>query len=239
MRLVSVIVLAAIAAAAALPTAGLADPAALPRGQERASPYMRVFGVTQAPYGFVQFCARMPEECQQGPPEEQRFSATPERLSELDTINRTVNREITPATDMEIYGQAEYWTIPTTRGDCEDYALLKRKRLMARGWPATALLMTVVDRRFGAAFEFTRIWNFLKANAGNYVLAYIAWLVARFLVPFGFFRCCIGIVFVVVAEQVEDAVHEEHAHLRLERVPALVRLRNRAMAHGIRLAGMV
>jgi predicted transglutaminase-like cysteine proteinase len=145
MRRVSVIVLAAIAVAAALPTAGLADPAANPpRGQERTSPYMRVFSVTQAPYGFVQFCARMPEECQQGPMEEQRFSATPERLSELDIINRTVNREIAPATDMEIYGQAEYWTIPTTRGDCEDYALLKRKRLMARGWPASALLMTVV-----------------------------------------------------------------------------------------------
>ena len=144
MRLVSVIGLAAIAAAAALPTAGLADPASLPRGQERTSPYMRVFAVTQAPYGFVQFCSRMPEECQQGPMEDQRFSATPERLSELDTINRKVNREIAPATDMEIYGQAEYWTIPTTRGDCEDYALLKRKRLMARGWPASALLMTVV-----------------------------------------------------------------------------------------------
>ncbi len=43
MRLVSVIGLAAIAAATALPTAGLADPASLPRGQERTSPYMRVF----------------------------------------------------------------------------------------------------------------------------------------------------------------------------------------------------
>jgi predicted transglutaminase-like cysteine proteinase len=86
----------------------------------------------------------MPEECKQGPLEEQRFSATPDRLSELDSINRRVNREITPATDMEIYGVAEYWTIPTSRGDCEDYALLKRKRLMARGWPASALLMTVV-----------------------------------------------------------------------------------------------
>jgi predicted transglutaminase-like cysteine proteinase len=136
--------LAAIAAAAALPQAAMADPASLPRGQERTSPYMRVFGVTQAPYGFVQLCARMPGECQQGLLEEQRFSATPERLSELDTVNRAVNREIAPATDMEIYGQTEYWTIPTTRGDCEDYALLKRKRLMARGWPATALLMTVV-----------------------------------------------------------------------------------------------
>lgn len=144
MRRVGVIVLAAMAAAAALQSAAFAEPVSLPRGQERTSPYMRVFGVTQPPYGFVQFCGRTPEECQQGPLEEQRFSATPARLSELDTVNRSVNRVIAPATDLEIYNQAEYWTIPTTRGDCEDYALLKRKRLMARGWPASALLMTVV-----------------------------------------------------------------------------------------------
>ena len=144
MKLVRVIVLAALAGAPALASVAMADPAALPRDQDRSSPYMRVFGVTQPPYGFVQFCERLPEECKPGPLEEQRFSASPERLVELDAINRGVNREIAPATDMEIYGVAEYWTIPTTRGDCEDYALLKRKRLMARGWPASALLLTVV-----------------------------------------------------------------------------------------------
>ncbi len=143
MNPVRVIILAAIAAPTLVQQA-MADPALLPREQDRASPYMRVFAVTQPPYGYVQFCDRMPEECRSGPLEEQRFSAIPERLSELDTINRAVNREIAPATDLEIYGVAEYWTIPTTRGDCEDYALLKRKRLMARGWPASALLLTVV-----------------------------------------------------------------------------------------------
>jgi len=142
MTRVGVIVLAALAGAAVLPMTAIADPAGVSRGEH--SPYMRVFGVTQAPYGFVELCQRMPEECRPGPPEDQRLSASPERLSELDLVNRTVNREITPATDMEIYGQAEYWTIPTTRGDCEDYALLKRKRLLARGWPASALLLTVV-----------------------------------------------------------------------------------------------
>ena len=126
MRRVRVIILAAIAGARRLwRSAAWPIPRSLPQGQDRSSPYMRVFGVTQPPYGFVQFCERMPEECRQGPPEEQRFSATPERLSELDALNRAVNREIAPATDMEIYGQAEYWTIPTTRGDCEDYALLE------------------------------------------------------------------------------------------------------------------
>ena len=43
-----------------------------------------------------------------------------------------------------LYGVADYWTIPTSKGDCEDYALLKRQILMRAGWPASALLMTVV-----------------------------------------------------------------------------------------------
>jgi predicted transglutaminase-like cysteine proteinase len=128
----------------AVPLAVQAEPLSHPRQQDRTSPYMHVFGVTQPPYGFVQFCERMPEECAQGPLEEQRFSAGPDRLSELDAVNRAVNRQIEPATDLEVYGQVEYWTIPTTRGDCEDYALLKRKLLLARGWPTSALLMTVV-----------------------------------------------------------------------------------------------
>ncbi len=142
MRILGVIVVAGLAGVLTVPAA-LADPASL-RDQDRASPYMRVFGVTQPPYGFVQFCDRVPAECRQGPQEEQRFSASPQRLIELDTVNRSTNREIEPATDMEIYGQTEYWTIPVSKGDCEDYALLKRQRLMARGWPASSLLITVV-----------------------------------------------------------------------------------------------
>jgi predicted transglutaminase-like cysteine proteinase len=130
------------------------DPATPPvltlqREQDRSSPYMRVFGVTQPPYGYVEFCKRMPEECARGPKAEHRFSATPERLSELDALNRAVNHEIAPATDMELYGVAEYWTIPTTHGDTEDYALLKRKRLTARGWPVSSLLITVVRDETG------------------------------------------------------------------------------------------
>ena len=127
-----------------LPGAALANPASGPRGQDYASPFMRVFGLTQPPYGFVNFCERMPRECAQGPQEEQRFFATPARLAELDAVNRAVNHEIEPVTDMELYGVTDYWTIPTTKGDCEDYVLLKRKRLMELGWPASALLITVV-----------------------------------------------------------------------------------------------
>jgi hypothetical protein len=34
-----------------------------------------------------------------------------------------------------------------------------------------ALLFAVAEQRFGAAFEFGRIWPFVRANIGNYLLA--------------------------------------------------------------------
>ena len=34
--------------------------------------------------------------------------------------------------------------MPRTKGDCEDYALLKRHTLIRKGWPVGSLLLTVV-----------------------------------------------------------------------------------------------
>src|SRR5262245_45038940 len=100
-------------------------------GQE-ASPFMRIYGPSQPPYGFVRFCEERPGACASQGRGEIRFHPSPERLSELDEVNRGVNRLIAPATDSEVYGISEYWTLPLNRGDCEDYALLKQKVLMAR-----------------------------------------------------------------------------------------------------------
>ncbi|MEI9902068.1 MAG: transglutaminase-like cysteine peptidase [Hyphomicrobium sp.] len=110
----------------------------------RGSQFMRIFGPAQPPHGFVRFCESNPQECAADHGQESRFDASAERLKELDEVNRTVNKEIAPATDLEVYGVNEYWTLPRTRGDCEDYALLKRHNLVEKGWPVSALLMTVV-----------------------------------------------------------------------------------------------
>jgi predicted transglutaminase-like cysteine proteinase len=133
----SVIFSVGVAYLLAGPGLALADPAA-------SKEFMRVFGLAQPPYGFVSFCERNPRECASGKQEEQRFDATPARFAQLEAVNRMVNHEIKPVTDIELYGEADYWTIPTTRGDCEDYVLLKRKRLIEMGWPPSALLITVV-----------------------------------------------------------------------------------------------
>jgi predicted transglutaminase-like cysteine proteinase len=110
-----------------------------------AGPYMRIYGQANPPYGFVQFCSSFPAECAQGDTGEGRFNADPARLAELDAINRQVNASVEPVTDMDLYGVPEWWAIPANgRGDCEDYALLKRQMLIRRGWPVSSVLMTVV-----------------------------------------------------------------------------------------------
>lgn len=58
-----------------------------------------------------------------------------------------------------------------------------------------ALMRTIVERRFSAAFEIGSIWQFVRANIGNYLLAFVVTLVARFLGGFGVFLLCIGMIF--------------------------------------------
>jgi hypothetical protein len=58
-----------------------------------------------------------------------------------------------------------------------------------------SLLLAAVEQRFGAAFEFGRIWDFIRANIGNYLLAVVVYLIARFLGGFGIALLCIGVIF--------------------------------------------
>ncbi len=58
-----------------------------------------------------------------------------------------------------------------------------------------SLLFAVMEQRFGAAFEFGRIWAFIRANIGNYLLAVVIYFIARFLGGFGIALLCIGVIF--------------------------------------------
>ncbi len=63
----------------------------------------------------------------------------------LSKVNSNVNAAIWPEDDSRHYGRVEYWTIPTDGyGDCEDYALTKRKNLAEMGLPLSALRIAVV-----------------------------------------------------------------------------------------------
>lgn len=62
-------------------------------------------------------------------------------------------------------------------------------------WIPAALTFAVVERRFGAAFEFGRILAYIKANIGPYALAFCAYLVASFGAQLGLVLFCIGVIF--------------------------------------------
>ncbi len=111
---------------------------------------MPVHGLSAPPPGYVAMCRREPRLCQSAPSavrasdDTRRIELTAERWIMLMAVNSYINDLIEPKTDMELYGVEEYWTLPTTAGDCEDYVLLKRQELISRGWPESALLITVV-----------------------------------------------------------------------------------------------
>src|SRR3954469_7578977 len=92
---------------------------------------------------------------------------TPERMSELRQINSHVNGTIVEVSDMDQYGREDVWTLPTSgRGDCEDFALLKRKLLMQQGWPASALSISVGTTSSGEAHAVLVV----TTASGEYVL---------------------------------------------------------------------
>jgi predicted transglutaminase-like cysteine proteinase len=97
-----------------------------------------------APMAYSQFCLRYPADCRV----RKIFRGGPIRVSvakraELAQVNDTVNAGIvSEANEQGLAG--EVWLIGPDRGDCNDYAVTKRHALLARGWPARALLLSEV-----------------------------------------------------------------------------------------------
>jgi predicted transglutaminase-like cysteine proteinase len=126
-----------------------------------------VAGDTLPPIGWVQFCGEQPSECRVD-----SLPASPARIDsrawrEMARINREVNDGIEAVSDLDQWGTLEKWSYPTTgRGDCEDYVLEKRRRLMEAGWPRQALLITVVRDRKGDGHAVLTV----RTDRGDFVL---------------------------------------------------------------------
>ncbi len=123
------------------------------------------------PIGWVQFCQdyRNDERAPcSGPVLPARDAVLDEKnWKELVRINAQVNREIDPVTDLEHWGVPEHWDYPDDkRGDCEDYVIEKRDRLLKAGWPRQALLITVVRDRRGDGHAVLTV----KTDRGDMIL---------------------------------------------------------------------
>lgn len=110
--------------------------------QPRAASNMETFGQTSIPIGYFRYCQRYAELCQRRS-EAESIELTREHWRQMVEINNYANTSILPLTDQEIFGVEEKWEYPETVGDCEDYALLKRKLLNEKGFPLGSLLLTV------------------------------------------------------------------------------------------------
>lgn len=104
---------------------------------------------TSIPVGHLEFCNNHPAECRANANPVAALSLDNDLWQQLLNINAYINQTVVPVTDQDLYQVAEFWTYPNGYGDCEDYALAKRRELINAGWPASTLLMTVVKQANG------------------------------------------------------------------------------------------
>ena len=116
-----------------------ANPAFAPVGQ-----------TTSIPIGASVFCKSHRGDCSVNRNVVEVMPLDEQHWAQLVDTNNLINSAITPVTDVDYYHQDEVWAYPTDGyGDCEDYALAKRKALIADGWNPSTLLMTVVREQDG------------------------------------------------------------------------------------------
>jgi predicted transglutaminase-like cysteine proteinase len=140
--------------------------AALPT-ENRVGPFAETGRQSTPPIGWIQFCDSEPQACPGGALQPVDVVLDQSRWKELLRVNSGVNRDIEPVTDEDQWGVVERWSYPTAgRGDCEDYVLEKRERLIKAGWPRQALLVTVVRDLKGDGHAILTV----RTDRGDFVL---------------------------------------------------------------------
>ncbi|MCF1435243.1 transglutaminase [Agrobacterium vitis] len=129
-------------------------------------PSMKINGRASQPIGHYEFCQRYASECRPSGSDRGPQQLTPALWQDILAVNYTVNTTIKPETDMDLYGVEEWWEYPTVAGDCEDYALLKRRQLIAKGVDESNLLITVVLQPNGDGHAVLTV----RTDRGDFIL---------------------------------------------------------------------
>ncbi|WP_298424678.1 transglutaminase-like cysteine peptidase [Rhodoblastus sp.] len=129
--------------------------------------YASVGGETSIPFGWIEFCQRYKGECAGGAMQAADVNLTDSARREIEQVNSFVNHAVEAVSDMDHWGVVDRWDLPMDgKGDCEDYALMKRKMLIERGYPRQALLITVVRDENNEGHAILTV----KTNAGEFIL---------------------------------------------------------------------
>ena len=127
---------------------------------------MKTGAATTQPVGHYDLCQRMPSECAPLNGAAGPLVLTPKSWALLQSVNNAANAVIEPITDQDLWGVPELWSYPQKRGDCEDYVLLKRRQLMAKGVSGHNLLITVVRQTNGDGHALLTV----RTDRGDFVL---------------------------------------------------------------------
>ena len=130
-----------------------------------ANTWLKTGGAAKTPAGHHHYCKRGGRHCG-GQKAYAPMQMSSKIWSKLKSINSQVNRAIKPATDMQTRGVEEHWEIPRRQGDCEDYSLLKRSKLLRAGFKPAQLSLAKVRQRNGEA----HVVLVARTNEGDFAL---------------------------------------------------------------------
>jgi predicted transglutaminase-like cysteine proteinase len=134
-----------------------------PRCEPMELPVRRLEG---RPTQYEDFCQRHPASCiLDGQPV---TAWTSQVQRQLDDVNSRVNGEVAFVSDMDNLGLEENWDFPTNcMGDCEDFVLEKRERLVEMGFSRASLTIAIA---FHETEFFPHAVLLAETTAGTWVL---------------------------------------------------------------------
>jgi predicted transglutaminase-like cysteine proteinase len=110
-----------------------------------AGSYLPTGSAAVPPAGFLGFCVKHLQDCIAKPQEPASIELTDARRRMLEAVQHDINTSITPRVD-----QTHTWDYSTDgTGDCNKYALSKRRDLIAMGWPRNTLLLATATTEGG------------------------------------------------------------------------------------------
>jgi predicted transglutaminase-like cysteine proteinase len=112
-----------------------------------------------APIAFSLYCLDHIAECTKSSKSQVAYTSKTRNL--LASVNRAVNRSIKPLAE-----RRDVWSLNPAYGDCDDYTMTKRSRLIRAGIPSSALRVAVVRTQRGEGHAILLV----KTSAGEFAL---------------------------------------------------------------------
>ena len=139
------------------------------------APLLNITAKTRAPKQWMVFCSHYARACRTEAPAV--IPLTPQTWSLLVSINNQVNQKLDYVDDSDTTGRVDSWDLlaidnAVVTGDCEDAALTKKELLIARGMPAGAMRLALVQRPYhkGRGVQLDHAVLVVETSNGSFML---------------------------------------------------------------------